>query len=128
MKLLLDTHTFLWFAAGDRRLSANAKALIEDPHNEAWLSPASLWEIAIKVSIGKLGLIAPFDVVIPQYMNDNDINLLDIAIAHTSAVVALPFDHRDPFDRLIIAQAIVENFSIVSNDTAFDSYPITRLW
>lgn len=128
MKILLDTHTFLWFASGSPELSTDARTIIEDPDNEAWLSPVSLWEIAIKVSIGKLALIAPFDVIIPQYMKDNDIKLLDIIITHTSAVATLPFHHRDPFDRLIIAQAIVEGMDVVSIDAAFDSYPITRIW
>ena len=128
MKLLLDTHTFLWFIMGSHNLSADARALIEDAANEKFVSVASLSEIAIKLSIGKLTLSAPFDVSIPQQLNLNGFELLNIEIEHAAVVATLPFHHRDPFDRLLIAQAAVEKMSVVSIDTVFDAYPITRLW
>jgi PIN domain nuclease of toxin-antitoxin system len=128
MKLLLDTHTFLWFIMGNFSLSADARALIEDPANEKFLSVASLWEIAIKVSVGKLGLSAPFNTLIPQQLSANGFELLRLEINHAAALIGLPFHHRDPFDRLLIAQAMVEQVQIVSLDLAFDAYPISRLW
>lgn len=128
MKLLLDTHAFLWFIMGSPNLSAAARALIEDGANENFLSVGSLWEIAIKVSIGKLSLAAPFDVLIPRQLGLNGIALLNVSTDHAAAVAALPFHHRDPFDRLLIAQAMVERVPVVSVDTAFDAYPVKRLW
>ena len=128
MRLLLDTHTFLWFIMGSPNLSAAARSLIEDAANEKFVSIASLWEIAIKRSIGKLTLSAPFDVLIPQQLSLNGFELLNIEIEHAAVVAALPFHHRDPFDRLLIAQAAVEQMSVVSIDTVFDAYPVTRLW
>jgi PIN domain nuclease of toxin-antitoxin system len=128
MKLLLDTHAFLWFIMGSLNLSANARDLIEDVANEKFLSVASLWEMAIKLSIGKLTLSAPFDLLIPQQLSLNGIEVLNIKIEHTAVVATLPFYHRDPFDRLLIAQAMFNKWPIVSADTAFDAYSITRLW
>ncbi|TEU17265.1 MAG: type II toxin-antitoxin system VapC family toxin [Anaerolineales bacterium] len=128
MRLLLDTHSFLWFISGSTSLSPTARALIEDASNQPLLSVASLWEMAIKLSLGKLSLAQPFEVLIPQQMRLNGIKLLGIEIEHTAAVSKLPFHHRDPFDRLLIAQAIVEQMPIVSADTAFDTYPVKRLW
>jgi len=128
MKLLLDTHTFLWFIIGSPNLSAAARSLIEDAANEKFVSVASLWEIAIKLSIGKLSSSASFDVVIPQQLSLNGFEVLNIEIEHTAVVATLPFHHRDPFDRLLIAQAAVEKMSVVSIDTVFDAYAVTRLW
>ena len=128
MKLLLDTHAFLWFVMGSDNLSVNARALIENPANENLLSVASLWEMAIKVSLGKLTLSAPFDELIPEQLKLNGIGLLNIKTDHLSLLAKLPFHHRDPFDRLLIAQAITEKIPIVSIDAAFDTYGITRLW
>jgi PIN domain nuclease of toxin-antitoxin system len=128
MKLLLDTHTFLWFIMGSPHLSADARTLIEDITNEKFFSVASLWEIAIKVSIGKLSLAAPLEVLIPQQLGLNGIELLNIKTDHAAMVATLPFHHRDPFDRLLIAQAMVEKMNVIGIDTAFDAYPVTRLW
>lgn len=128
MKLLLDTHTFLWFIMGNSSLSADARAWIEDQANEKFLSVASLWEIAIKVSIGKPGLAAPFDTLISQQLSANGFELLNLEVNHAAALIGLPFHHRDPFDRLLIAQAMVEQMQIVGTDSVFDAYPITRLW
>lgn len=115
MKLLLDTHTFLWFIMGDPKLSEKARALIEDTRNERLLSTASLWEMAIKHSLGKLSLGQPFEVLIPQQLERNSIEILPITVAHLAVVVTLPFHHRDPFERLLIAQAAVERLSILSS-------------
>ena len=128
MKLLLDTHAFLWFIMGSPDLSAAARSLIEDPANGKFVSAASLWEIAIKLSVGKLTLSAPFDVLIPQQLSLNGFELLNIGVEHTAMVATLPFHHRDPFDRLLIAQAAVERMAVVSIDATFDAYSVTRLW
>ena len=128
MKLLLDTHAFLWFIMGSANLSDKARILIEDPANERLLSVASLWEIAIKNSLGKLTLASSFDELIPEQLRMNGIGLLNIRVDHLSVLTTLPFHHRDPFDRLIIAQAILENFPVVSIDATFDTYGIARLW
>lgn len=127
MKLLLDTHTFLWFINDSPQLSIDAKNLIESDV-DLLLSIASLWEIAIKVSIGKLTIPNTYDQFIPQQVQLNDMEILSISMAHLTVVTTLPFHHRDPFDRLLIAQAIVEKVSIVSTDGIFDSYEISRIW
>lgn len=127
MEMLLDTHVFLWFIMGSPNLTAEARSLIEDEKNRKFISIASLWEIAIKSSIGKLTLSSPFDKLIPQQLSLNGFELLPIEIAHLAAVVTLPFHHRDPFDRLLIAQSMVEKMPIVSSDSAFAAYNITRL-
>lgn len=128
MKLLLDTHTLLWFIAGDQNLSANARSLIEDAEVEKFVSAASIWETAIKISIGKMNLFAPFDKLFPHQLDVNGFTLLPIEIKHTSQIVLLPFHHRDPFDRILIAQAIEEKMSLISIDAAFDAYAVTRIW
>jgi len=123
MRLLLDTHAFLWFFIGSNSLSAKARAAIEDLSNEKFFSIASLWEIAIKTSIGKVTLSKPFEDIFPDQLTNNGIDLLNITTAHVSALTKMPFHHRDPFDRLSIAQAMT-----VSVDAAFDAYAVTRLW
>ena len=128
MRLLLDTHSFLWFIGGDKSLSAYARSLIEDDDNEVFLSVASLWEIAIKVSLGKLRLEQPFDLLIPQQLYVNNIELCAITVQHASVVATLPFHHRDPFDRLLIAQALVEQLLIIGHDQIFDAYAVQRIW
>jgi PIN domain nuclease of toxin-antitoxin system len=128
MRLLLDTHSFLWFIAGNERLSISARSAIENPDNQSLLSVCSLWEIAIKSSLGKLTLAQPLETLIPQQLAMNGIALLNINLQHTAIVSTLPFHHRDPFDRLLIAQAQAENIPIVSSNTNFDLYDITRLW
>jgi len=128
MKLLLDTHTLLWFIAGSASLSAYARTLIEDASNEKFVSIVSIWETAIKVSIGKISLSAPFDVLFPHQLQINGFELLPVKVEHTSVITTLPFHHRDPFDRLLIAQAIEEKIALVSVDEVFDDYGVTRLW
>ena len=125
MKFLIDTHIFLWFINNDPKLSPTAKTLIESDA-ELLLSVASLWEIAIKISIGKMTLPKPFKIFIPEQLQQNDITVLPIETNHLTYITALPFHHRDPFDRLLIAQSIVERIPIVSVDAAFDPYKVDR--
>lgn len=128
MNLLLDTHTFLWFTAGDSSLSKTARSAIEDLNNNRYVSVASLWEIAIKISIDKLTLSEPFETLIPEQLAKNEIELLNISVEHTALIASMPFHHRDPFDRLIAAQAKIEQMTLVSSDEVFDVYGVTRLW
>lgn len=128
MRLLLDTHAFLWFISNDPSLSSSAKASLEDENNDVFLSLASVWEMAIKVSLGKLSLPTPFEEFITEQLRINAIDRLPITVVHASAVVGLPFHHRDPFDRLLVVQAQTEGLTLVSRDTALDAYGIGRLW
>ena len=128
MRLLLDTHAFLWFLLDDPQLSSTARALVDDPTNDIEVSPATYWEIAIKISLGKYELPEPYGLFIEREMATNNFRILPIEPKHTAALINLPFHHRDPFDRLMIAQAIVERIPIATVDVAFDAYPITRLW
>lgn len=127
MKLLLDTHTFIWFVTDSPRISNTAKTLIEDEYNEKLLSIASVWEMAIKHSTGKLTFELPFISFTTSQMQQNSMQLLNIQIEHLNVVADLPLHHRDPFDRLIIAQATVEQMPIVGIDKVFDSYSVQRL-
>jgi PIN domain nuclease of toxin-antitoxin system len=130
VKVLLDTHSFLWFITNDAKLSANAHGLISNAQNDVLVSPASYWEVAIKVSIKKYPLTVPFDKFIDEGIAGNDFEILPIEVRHAAALASLPFppNHKDPFDRLIVAQAIVEGFPLVSVDPKLDAYPIKRLW
>ncbi|MDE0426407.1 MAG: type II toxin-antitoxin system VapC family toxin [Candidatus Poribacteria bacterium] len=128
MRYLLDTHTLLWFIAEDKKLSARARRLILDSSSEVLLSIASLWEIAVKVNIGKLDLDKPFNQLFPDELDFHGIDMLDITIDHFMQVTTLPLYHRDPFDRLIIAQALVEGLPIIGVDSAFDAYGVSREW
>ena len=128
MKYLLDTHTFLWFINADKSLSVTAKSLIEDENHEVFLSIASIWEMAIKVSLDKLTVPQPFTEFVLTQVQENNISLLAITPEHAGFVATLSFHHRDPFDRLIIAQSLSENLPIIGADTAFDAYGIDRKW
>ena len=128
MKLLLDTHTLLWFIGGSSSLSSTARMLIEDTENEKFVSIVSIWEIAIKVSVGKMSLSSPFDILFPHQLQINGFELLPVKVEHTSVVASLPFHHRDPFDRLLIAQSIAEDFAIVTTDAEFSDYSVKLLW
>jgi PIN domain nuclease of toxin-antitoxin system len=130
VRMLLDTHTILWFYLGDTRLSQPARTAIEDAAHTKLVSPASYWELAIKVSLGKFILMESYDQFIQHAIFDNGFLVLPIEPRHTAQVATLSFlsDHKDPFDRLLVAQAIVEGITIVSGDEALSQYPITRLW
>jgi PIN domain nuclease of toxin-antitoxin system len=128
MRLLLDTQAVLWFWWNDSQLTTTALQLICDPGNQKLVSTATPWEIAIKVSLKKLDIGGPYQGFFPQHMLRNKFEWLFSTDAHLSALVDLPFHHRDPFDRLIIAQASVEQIPIVSADPQFDAYPVRRLW
>ena len=130
MKALLDSHTLLWYVLGDPQLSVDAERAILDPANEVLVSPASFWEIAIKVSIGKYALNQPFSDFVDLCLKRYRFALLPIEPRHAARVAVLPFPrgHKDPFDRLLIAQAIVESLPIIGRDIAFDDYPVKRIW
>src|SRR5947207_11152837 len=129
MRLLLDTCSFLWFVAGSPSLSVNARTLIEDTDNRTILSVASIWEVTIKTSIGRLHLGQPAEVFIPDQLSRNGFTLLPISHLHALRVASLPVgDHRDPFDRLLAAQGLVESVPIISCDIRLDQYGVIRLW
>ncbi len=131
MRYLIDTHVFLWFVSNAKELSQTAKTLIEDGQNEIHISIASLWEISIKTALGKLTINGNYESIIDD-VNENSIHLLPVNFTHTVEQNRLPFHHRDPFDRIIISQAIVETMSFLSADAIFDRYlkgkSIKRIW
>jgi PIN domain nuclease of toxin-antitoxin system len=127
MSYLIDTQAFIWYAIGDSQLSNKAKTIIES--NEVRLiSIATIWEMGIKSNIGKLNFNSPFDAFIQKQILINQYELLPIELNHIFQLSNLPHHHRDPFDRILIAQAISENIPIVSIDVAFDSYNVNRIW
>jgi PIN domain nuclease of toxin-antitoxin system len=128
VRLLLDTHVLIWWLAGDPMLSANAKAAIADPGNEALVSAASAWEIATKYRIGKLPQGAPLAVDMPGVLAGQGFVELPITVRHGQAAGSLPGPHRDPFDRMLIAQAVLVDLVLVSNEAVFDRYGVRRLW
>jgi len=128
MNILLDTHAFLWFVWDDAQLSQTAKDTITDPNNRKLVSVASVWEIAIKVSLQKLDLGMPYISFMQSQLAINLFEILQMTIEHGTEVSRLPFHHRDPFDRLIIAQSMWEQIPIVSADPAFNAYSIKRIW
>jgi PIN domain nuclease of toxin-antitoxin system len=128
MKFIADTHVFIWFVTDSPQLSVQAKELFESSESERLLSMASLWEIAIKANLGKLAFVRPLEQFIPEQLALNYIRLLDISMSHILRVGTLSLHHRDPFDRMIIAQSLVENLPVLSNDEAFDAYGVNRIW
>jgi PIN domain nuclease of toxin-antitoxin system len=128
VRLLLDTHTLLWFYLDDPQLSSAASLLIKDAANDKLISPAAYWELAIKIGLGRYTLTESYDDFIQHAIFDNGFRILPVEPWHTSVLIALPPHHKDPFDRLMIAQAMVEGIPLVSLDSKFDPYPITRLW
>ncbi|HMM79495.1 MAG TPA: type II toxin-antitoxin system VapC family toxin [Pyrinomonadaceae bacterium] len=126
-RYLLDTNAFLFFINADRALSAASKELLESAAT-LLISTASLWEIAIKSSLGKLTLPSSFSEFIPSQLDENEIDILPITLLHIKELSRLPFHHKDPFDRLVIAQSISEKLPVVSSDSAFDLYEIERIW
>jgi PIN domain nuclease of toxin-antitoxin system len=130
MKLLLDTHAFLWLINDDYAHLRGSKAVELFLANDAqpFLSLASVWEMAIKTRLGKLALEQPLDSFIPQQLQRNQIELLPINFEHILQTLQLPFHHRDPFDRLLIAQAISEEMTLLSADGAFSAYNVKQVW
>lgn len=131
MRLLIDTHTFLWFVEGDPQLSAGARRLLEEADNEIWLSLASIWEMAIKFSIGKLTLLdreGSFAEHLADLIESNGIAILPVTLPRVLLVATLPLHHRDPFDRLLVAQSLTDGMPLVSADTILDAYGVRRLW
>ncbi|RRR71283.1 MAG: type II toxin-antitoxin system VapC family toxin [Candidatus Viridilinea halotolerans] len=128
MKILLDTHTFIWWDSDPDKLSATALALCSDPANDLILSVTSLWEMQIKHQLGKLSLRQPLIDIVTHQHTTNDMIILPILPAHVFALDELPTPHKDPFDRLLVAQANIEGATLVSADTIFRSYPVITAW
>jgi PIN domain nuclease of toxin-antitoxin system len=128
VRLLLDTHAFLWWLAGDDALSAEARTAMADEGNAVFVSAASAWEIATKHRIGKLPGVAAIVADLDGAIADQGFMVLPISARHGQAAGALPGPHRDPFDRMLIAQAMLENLVLVSNEQPFDAYGVARLW
>jgi PIN domain nuclease of toxin-antitoxin system len=128
MQVLLDTQAFLWWVFADGRLSRRVSKVMANEDNDCLLCMASVWELAIKAGGGKIKLNEPIAQFIPSELRANGFSLLDIRLAHVFVIEQLPQHHRDPFDRLIVAQAIVEDLPVVSVDSALDSYEIERIW
>jgi PIN domain nuclease of toxin-antitoxin system len=128
MNLLLDTHAWLWFVLGDVKLSAVAKAHILDPANTKFISPASYWEKSIKISLGKYVLDRPYQPFMQQAIFGNGFQILPITPVHTERISTLPLHHRDPFDRLLIAQTVADGMSLVSDDQQFAPYGVPIIW
>ena len=128
MNCILDTHALLWILSDDKRLSKNAQTQFLDIKNTIYLSMASIWEISIKVSLNKLEIKSSLETFVEKHIIENDIHLLNIELEHVYPLVKLPFHHRDPFDRLIVSQAIYEKMPIISSDKNFDLYSVKRIW
>ena len=128
MKILLDTHTFLWWVDGNPALSAKALEAIRNPRHDCFLSMVSCWEMAVKSSIGKLTLTMPVERFVAEQVAEDGFILLPIEFRHVCKVESLPFHHRDPFDRLLVAQAIMGKMAFVSADTTLDQYGVRRIW
>lgn len=126
MAVLLDTQAFLWWCEDSQELSAKARKAIVN--NDCFVSMASFWEIAIKLSLGKLRLPAAIERYLPEQMSLNGFETLEISFRQIAATAALPWHHRDPFDRLLVAQALEEKISIVSRDAVLDSYGLKCIW
>lgn len=127
MNLLLDTHALIWYAENDTRLSRGARQALEDEANGLFCSVASIWEMAIKASLGKLKLGARLDTF-GRRLEENGFAVLPVEYAHAAHVLSLPWHHRDPFDRLLVAQAALEQLALVSHDHQLDAYGINRIW
>jgi PIN domain nuclease of toxin-antitoxin system len=127
MRLLLDTHAFLWYFQDSEQLNPKVAEILENTSHDLYLSIASLWEIAIKLGLGKLKLQNSFHEL-NSLLEQLFIEILPISFADTESYLRLPLHHRDPFDRILIAQAINNALVIVSSDVAFDAYPIERIW
>ncbi|MGK7894729.1 MAG: type II toxin-antitoxin system VapC family toxin [Xenococcus sp. (in: cyanobacteria)] len=128
MNLLLDTHVFIWWTISPNRLSEKVSELIANPKNILFLSLVSIWEIQIKSQLGKLTFDLPLADLIKRQQEVNALYLLPIEVTHIYNLASLPNHHRDPFDRLLMAQALVEKINLISIDKVFDQYPVDRIW
>jgi PIN domain nuclease of toxin-antitoxin system len=127
MSTLLDTHAFIWFLNGDSEMSEKLKAIIADGSNKCYLSIASIWEIAIKISINKLRIKGEFNQI-TEFLAENDIAILPINFGHILRLIQLPYHHRDPFDRIIAAQALTESMSVGTKDNIIEKYGVKVIW
>lgn len=128
MKLLLDTHAFIWWFNEPEKLSPKALTLLTDGDNVLILSVASVWEMQIKIQLGKLKFTVPLRELVESQKHTNGVQVLPVELEHVLALDALPAHHKDPFDRLLVAQANVEDAFLVSGDSVFSSYPVKLLW
>lgn len=128
MRALLDTHTFLWWITDDARLSTRARKLIEDGHNKLYFSAASGWEIAIKAQLGRISFPKEPGAFIPSQLARNAIEVLPVTLSHALHVHGLPSHHRDPFDRLLVAQSQVEDMPILTADPLLGKYTVETVW
>lgn len=128
MRLAVDAQSLIWYVDQDQFLSQAAHAAISDPQNDLFLSAATIWEIGIKIGIGKLKLSSPFKPWITKAIGDLGIVIMPISVDYVDVQATLPYHHGDPFDRLLIAQALFDGISVVSNDAQFDAYGVTRIW
>jgi PIN domain nuclease of toxin-antitoxin system len=128
MRLLIDTHALLWFCDGDATLGTTARAAMEDESNDRYVSHATAWEVAIKVSLRKLSLSVDYQWLFTTVLEANGFQMLPPSVAHYQALISLPKWHTDPFDRLLIAQAQVEGLTLISCDTHFPAYGVPLLW
>jgi len=126
--VLLDTNAFLWWIDESSRLSGRARRAISDPHHDCFVSLVSIWEMAIKCRLGKLKLPKPVAAFVPEHLNANRFRQLDIGFRDVARVEALPDHHRDPFDRLLIAQALERGLAVVTSDEVFGDYGVRRVW
>jgi PIN domain nuclease of toxin-antitoxin system len=128
MKYLLDTHAFLWFVMDDKRISTNAKTIIKDSKNEIFFSAASAWEMAIKIKLNRLKIKGDLKSFIIEQLSTNNFFPLSISIYHSLYTEQLPQIHKDPFDRIIIAQSLVENLQLISTDKDVRKYEVATVW
>lgn len=128
MNFLLDTHVLIWWSISPGNLSEQVRNLLDNVDNQLFLSLVSIWEMQIKLQTGKLMLNLPLPELIESQQQTNDLQILPIKLNHIYQIAGLPNHHRDPFDRLLIAQAIVENIPLISMDSVFDAYPVQKIW
>ena len=128
MRILLDTHAFLWWVVDSPKLSADARGIIANEQNEPIFSVVSAWEIAIKVGEGKLEMSDPPGKFVTEQISRNILEVMPIHLRHALGVHSLPDHHRDPFDRLLIAQAVAENVAILTADPVMTKYPVQTIW
>lgn len=128
MNILLDSHTLIWFSQNSPQLSSSAIKILEDRNNLLFLSLVSVWEIQIKVQLGKLNLDISLAEIVKDQTKINDVQILPLKLSHIWTLDTLPYYHKDPFDRLLISQAITEKLIILGVDSVFDSYPVQKIW